>query len=350
MNCCVKCFKSKYLISTITLENKSGNCDFCGTKDIFIKDATELEFFFTSLIQIYNVDQTSSLNIVESLEKDFPNKIFTSTINQNLRLELLKTILKDSYEQYQDNLENNVSMSPFRDENVIKNLIGNWIDFKKEIRNVNRFHFESKFDLKVLKDFFEFFKKDIEKGSKFFRARICKDSIGFDKNNMGSPPNDKTTNGRANPQGISYLYLAKEIKTALMEVRCSLFDIATIGTFKALESLQILNLSKETYDLIFLSENENIELFIKYEEFLNVLEKDLSKPRRSFDSELDYLSTQYISEYIKSIGYDGIEYGSSLNKEGTNIAIFYPEKFKCIEVNNYDIYSMNMYFRQIPSK
>ncbi|WP_350293202.1 sce7726 family protein [uncultured Croceitalea sp.] len=52
---------------------------------------------------------------------------------------------------------------------------------------------------------------------------------------------------------------------------------------------------------------------------------------------LDYIPTQYISEFIKSLGFDGVEYQSSLNSEGYNIAIFNPEKLECFKTNVYEI-------------
>ena len=71
--------------------------------------------------------------------------------------------------------------------------------------------------------------------------------------------------------------------------------------------------------------------------FLKRLGYELSKPIRRQDSELDYLPTQYLTEFIKSINSDGIAYGSSLNKIGQNLAIFKPEKFECTKVNVYEI-------------
>lgn len=71
--------------------------------------------------------------------------------------------------------------------------------------------------------------------------------------------------------------------------------------------------------------------------FIDKLEQGLSKPRRRSDSELDYLPTQYLSELIKSMGFDGIEFKSSLYSDAINIAIFNPEKFKCLQVTVYDI-------------
>jgi len=63
----------------------------------------------------------------------------------------------------------------------------------------------------------------------------------------------------------------------------------------------------------------------------------LSLPIRKRDQILDYIPTQYISEFIKSLGFDGVEYQSSLNSEGYNIAIFKPEKLECFKTNVYEI-------------
>jgi len=41
----------------------------------------------------------------------------------------------------------------------------------------------------------------------------------FPADEMGAPPANKTTEGRVNPRGISYLYLATNPKTAVAEIR-----------------------------------------------------------------------------------------------------------------------------------
>ena len=49
---------------------------------------------------------------------------------------------------------------------------------------------------------------------------------------MGCPPNKLTSSGRANPQGIPYLYLSKTPETTLYETRASYLDELSIGKFK----------------------------------------------------------------------------------------------------------------------
>ena len=46
------------------------------------------------------------------------------------------------------------------------------------------------------------------------------------------------------------------------------------------------------------------------------------------DSEIDYLPTQYISDFIKQMGFDGICYNSTLMEGGENYAIFDPGNFR----------------------
>jgi len=61
---------------------------------------------------------------------------------------------------------------------------------------------------------------------------------------------------------------------------------------------------------------------------------DLSKPHRRYDSELEYIPTQFICEFIKHLtGADGIKFSSSLDSEkGNNIVLFATDKVKCISV------------------
>lgn len=49
-------------------------------------------------------------------------------------------------------------------------------------------------------------------------------------------------------------------------------------------------------------------------------------------NELDYVPTQYICDYVKHLGYDGIRYKSTLVEGGINYAIFDEKKFDCVGV------------------
>jgi hypothetical protein len=81
----------------------------------------------------------------------------------------------------------------------------------------------------------------------------------------------------------------------------------------------------------------SLKEYVKNRRFLDILENDLAKPLRRQDNELDYLPTQYLCEYIKSLGYDGVEYGSSLHEEGINLVIFNDEKLDCNDIEVHEI-------------
>ncbi len=189
--------------------------------------------------------------------------------------------------------------------------------------------------------------KEIPKGKKYFRARISDNINGWKIAEMKNPPPDKAKAGRANPLGISYLYIADDIKTTLYEARASLFDYVTIGEFRLREVIKVINLRGDTYDPIILAEQGELEDFLIHLPFITKLEQELSKPRRRSDNELDYLPTQYLSEFIKSIGFDGVEYQSSLYQKGYNLAIFNPDKFECIKVAVFEIENIDIKHKKI---
>ena len=54
------------------------------------------------------------------------------------------------------------------------------------------------------------------------------------------------------------------------------------------------------------------------------------------------------AEYdIRSKGYDGIEYGSTMRKQGFNLAVFDPTLFKCTSTKVYDVKSISYDYKPI---
>ena len=354
MNCCTNCFESSY-INDIILRNKTlGKCDYCKSDNTNIYDASELNIFFKGIIDLYEINNDDGKPLEEQVIIDFPNKVFTKRlIEAKCVKQLIINIIQDDITDYQSIIDNRVRLKYTKsdfEEVIIKPLAFSWDKFSEEIKTVNRFHFVNALDLEKLKSLFRYFEKTIIKGKKFYRARISNDIKGYPIEKMGNPPNNLAKSGRANPNGISYLYLANDITTTLYEARASLFDYVSIGTFRLEENISVVNLSRSTYDVFRLAELESLEEVMIHGSFIDKLEQELSKPRRKSDSELDYLPTQYLSELIKSMGFDGIEFKSSLYSEGYNAAIFYPEKFKCLDVNVYDINKINLEYTRLEIK
>ena len=76
-----------------------------------------------------------------------------------------------------------------------------------------------------------------------------------------------------------------------------------------------------------------LEIIAK-QKILQIISKDLSKPLRRYDSELEYVPTQLICEYCKINSIDGICFNSSLHKGGINIVLFDASSAECIKVEN----------------
>lgn len=352
MNCCTNCFESHY-INSIILNNKTiGNCDYCKSQNVSVYGASQLSPFFKGIIDLYDIDTENGKPLEIQIVADFHKKVFTQKlIDTSNAKQLISDIIKDDIADYQSILDNPVQLrfhNTSVEEDIKQSLFLSWDKFSEEIKTVNRFHLKNPLDLERLKSLFRHFQKDLPKGKKFYRARISDNPKGYPIEQMGNPPNKSAKSGRANPNGISYLYLANDVTTTLYEVRASLFDYVTVGSFRLEENISVVNLSRFTYDVFRLAELESLEDVMIHGSFIDKLEQELSKPRRRSDSELDYLPTQYISELIKSMGFDGIEFKSSLYSEGVNVAIFNPDKFKCLEVGVYDITDIKLDSEKLP--
>ena len=348
MFCCTECFSSSYLCNIIHSDSRKGECNYCKSKDVSVYTPRELILYFRNILNLYNVDNESGIDILSALERDFADTIFSDKVED--KLDLLNSIIEDDNEEFGELLNNKVTSALWRGEHSKKSdaIHGKWEEFKNEIKNINRFHIQAALDLEKLRKIFknEVFETELKKGRIFYRSRISeKNRIEIKK--MGNPPKDLATGGRANPKGISYLYLADNVKTSLYEARVTLFDFVTVGDFRLIEDIKILNLRCLDNDPIPWAGAEEINDYLTYIPFIKTLQKELSLPIRKLDKEIDYLPTQYLSEFIKSIGYDGVEFQSSLHSDGYNLAIFNPDKFECIRTNIYEIESIELNHRKM---
>ena len=112
-------------------------------------------------------------------------------------------------------------------------------DYPKE---KNRFH-TNIINKHVLSKVLQASFKKYKKGQVFYRARNCQNENGYTKKEMGAPPFSIASSGRANPEGISCLYLADSIDTTLHEIRAGIYDYVTVGKFVLQEDIEVVNLA-----------------------------------------------------------------------------------------------------------
>ena len=126
---------------------------------------------------------------------------------------------------------------------------------------------------------------------------------GLSKKEMGAPPPEKTVVGRANPKGVSYLYLATNPEIACSEIQPTLFDLISVAEFELTQDIKVVNLkccSRKGNNEI-----EQDAYCYLIENVMNVF----SIPVRTRDSDM-YGISQAITDKIKEKGFDGIMYGS----------------------------------------
>ena len=120
--------------------------------------------------------------------------------------------------------------------------------------------------------------------------------------------------GRINPEGIVYLYAAQSEETAVMEVRPSVGGFVNIAEIETVRPLRLFDLYGSTR----VEDGQQIEdRTVLDSEFLSELFSRLTEARS-----LDYVPTQYICEFIKTKGFDGIRYRSSVCKSGADVVLF----------------------------
>jgi len=219
--------------------------------------------------------------------------------------------------------------------------------FGNEIKSKSRFIFDqgSKSFLKAIKDTCKHRVKTIPMSQSLWRAQIGCDYIGdtpipFELDRM-KPKINVASEGRANPKGIPYLYVAEDDKTAMSEVRPSLGEIISVGEFNPTKELNIIDFSvhKGKFYVVDPSQMEINEAVWSH------MDKAFSIPVRNNDFNSDYVPTQVIAEFIKSLGYDGIAYKSSL-AEGKNITLFDLESATILERNIFKLSKINYKFNE----
>ena len=183
-------------------------------------------------------------------------------------------------------------------------------------------------DNPFLKDFFVEYEKWKKKRFKGFKA---KDS--------GMPPAEKASAGRANPEQIAYLYLSEDPYTCVYEVRPTIGQFVSVAEFKTKKDLRIYDFTKKSEKT---DEEKSIDPLLA-----NYISTQFSKPYTG--DTMQYLPTQFISEFIKHLGFDGIRYASSLRAEGSNVVLFSNEYCKPInsEVVNVSKIELSINFPEI---
>lgn len=336
MVCCVECFRDSEIRAAIEMIGRKGNCPICKRNNVWMYDSevdeeiSNVEEMLDSVLDIYvpeselpeSYPEEGKSMIEERLLTDW--RIFSGGPLEVKRI--VDCVVEESFDLNSKLLSERVGIPELFDESYLQDnsILGkyNWDIFKKYLRNENRFH--SKYiNLEILEIILKETETIIPAGMNFYRARVSneKGEKGFSRKEMWAPPDDVASAGRANSKGQSCLYLSSNKKTTVKEIRAHAFDFVTIATFKTNREIRVLDLSSIAHSSPFYAETNKVAYLVN-EKHLRNIESDMAKPMSRWDSELDYLPTQYISDFAKFLGYDGVKYYSTFDKAAYNLALF----------------------------
>lgn len=337
-NICDNCFSDEEmeLKAFIGSQGIIGKCDFCKSDINKIIPTEELLDFFNELLSNFQLDPKGQ-SLVSLIQGDWD--LFKSN---SIGIKFLNIIMGDLNIDFH-NAEVTVNYS-----NDILDNINYWSTLKEKIKWERRYLI----DVNYLTDelgwdgFFQS-KIIINKDDILYRARRHEetDKEAYSSENMFCPPRTNSTAGRANPMGIPYLYLSDKKETILYEIRSAYLDEVSIGSFKVSNNREKeVKISDFTENSTIYHPNEVNER-IKSRLLKRLISIDLSKPMRRYDSDLDYIPTQFICEFIKVFtGVDGLKFTSSLHSSGNNFVIFDQSIMQCIEVDKVKISKVKISF------
>ena len=336
---CKKCFSDKELIGFIVSQGKIDNCDCCKSELIETIELIELLDFFKELFDNFQIkaDGKSLISLIQGNWNLFSN------------LDCGHKILNEALNQTESTITNSDDLVEFSDE-ILEN-INYWAILKEQLKWERRYF--TNID-KLTEDlgwdsFFES-KTIISDDETYYRARLHQNSEEdiIPMNKMSSPPAIYASAGRANPIGIPYLYLSDNEETILYEVRASYLDEISVATFTKNEEFQNEIIISDFTEIPTLYRPNGVNRKIKSTLLKQLISRDLSKPMRRYDSELDYIPTQFICEFIKTFtNVQGIKFRSSLHNVGSNLVLFNQETMKCRSVKKVEISKVNIKARNL---
>lgn len=336
MHCCACCFGDRGLKTQIipTFSNGNGTCSFCGSLNEQLVEPSNLRDYFELLINIY-IQNENGKTLVSWFKDDWGMFSHSKMDHANSCM-LLAEILDDG----------DIVRKKYIPSDLCKSdRLNLWSKFKTELMHQNRFFPENEMDRNLLKDLLTHLVIDPnEVSKKWFRARIQRNHKPYSPENMGAPPKKQASQGRANPAGIPYLYLASTEDTAVSEIRPHTGEYSSLAEFTINESLEIIDLRnpRSTVSPFLLNDEKKIASLRGDIDFLVQLGEELKRPVLPHVAAIDYLPSQYLCEFIKSCKYHGVIYKSSVG-EGVNLALFEPDRAQVGNVEQYRISKVSVH-------
>lgn len=330
MNCCAECFGDRGIRrSIIPLHSTAtGRCSYCETDNVALIPPRDLAEYFELVVSAYRQDFTGKL-LVQWFREDWA--MFQHPRMDDPRAkDLLAEILNDGEIVRQQ-------FVPASDPTIDR--LSEWEKLRDELMYHNRYFPEATIDLDRLESLLSPLTLDgDEVPTQWYRARIQTSDPPFTVGEMGAPPKRIASHGRANPAGIPYLYLGSSPVAAISEIRPHAGEQACVADFTTPPDLKLIDLRnpRKMVSPFLLEDASDIGRMRNDLPFLERLGDELTRPVVPQSAAIDYTPSQYLCEFIKNCGYQGVIYRSSVS-DGINLALFDPALALCGTVTQYRV-------------
>lgn len=314
MDCCPNCFSDTELRWRVAkLSTRSGRCTSCDSVDVSVVPAHVLEPYFSLVSDAYEADP-EGLPLSSLLHADWSLFLVGPEVANRIVDEILPA-------------SSGLKFSPKKTD--FGSPESSWKSLREQLAKTNRFFPKDPPSLLLMQELTGLLVVDQRiLPTSLYRARIRRHEKALKLSEMGVPPAELVTGGRANPPGIPYLYMASDVRTAIAEVRPGVADVVCVAKFEAQRDYKLVDLSSPRHRISpFNLDADSLHKIRSCMDFVCTLGSDLSSPAPPYRASTDYLVTQYLCELIKDLGYDGVMYASAVGK-GTNIAAYDPGLFK----------------------
>ena len=329
MYCCANCFAHEWLKTRVNERSTiTGDCDFCESEDVPLLETSELATEFHNLLSMYVESETfeEGESLLWLIQWNW--SVFDDGLDEDQQARLLEDIVNSDWDDDDGEprldataLYMQKSSQWFHDTHS-----DTWDQFCSEVRDNPETPIP--FDEFIAEELGES-DEALQAGTAFTRARLGftldehQERLAWSGADIGAPPTDKASAGRANIQGQVVLYVADDEKTAVSEVRPALGFYVSLAQITLLRDCRIIDLTKDLPRLNPFA-RESIGWHVEIRGLLRRLGEEMSRPLERNEDRSLYVTCQRFADYIRENHYDGIRYPSALNPDGSSIVFFDP--------------------------
>lgn len=158
-----------------------------------------------------------------------------------------------------------------------------------------------------------------EQSIHFDHGKVTRIAIPFKGDEIGALLPAKASASRVNRQGVSVLYVASDIDTALSEIRPHPAHMLSVGGFRPTRRLRVANFNVPIQR--YAASDKQLDVFAKIYHIDSLLSAPIVPEDRH-----KYAATQLLADTLIRRGFDAVSYRSSV-AEGRNLCAFRPSDF-----------------------